>query len=122
MERKMLDDVVTCLQDDNVLEAARILRDTSVRHLVVIDLEKKPVGVLSTVDITKRVVAERKSAEETKVSEVMTKPIAIVDVGESYEEAYKKMLEHGTYSIPVTENGVLIGSLDFNRLFCKVKE
>lgn len=118
----MISDVVTCMQEDTVLEASRILRDTFVRHLVVIDSEKKPVGVISTVDITNRLVAEGKDASSTKVSEVMTKPVVSIDVSESYETAYKQMLESGTYSIPVTQDGKLIGSLDFNRLFCRVEE
>jgi len=50
----------------------------------------------------------------------MTKPIETVEVSSTCESAYQKMIEKGTYSIPVTENGQLVGALGFNKLFGKV--
>lgn len=119
ISKNLLHDVVFCNPNDSVLEVSKILRDTRSRHLLVIDEDKKPVGVISAIDINNRVVAEGKNASELIAEEIMTKPIETIEVSSTCEEAYKKMVERGTYSIPVTEDGHLIGSLSFNKLFGK---
>lgn len=120
IDKNLLQDVVICRKNDTILEVARILRDTKSRHLIVVDEEDKPLGIISTVDISNRVVSEELNSAETSAEEIMSKPIEVVDVKESFEDAYKKMSEKGTYSIPVVENHKLIGSLSFNQLFYKV--
>lgn len=122
IEKNKLQDAVICDENETVLEVSRILRDTKSRHLIVVDGEQKPLGIISTVDINNRVVAEGINAEETCAEEIMTFPIEVVELNSSYEDAYKKMIEKGTYSIPVVENGRLVGILDFNQLFGKAKE
>ena len=82
--------------------------------------KNNPVGIISTVDINNRVVAEEKNSSTLKARDIMTKPIETVEVSSTCEEAYQKMVSKGTYSIPVTENGSLIGSLSFSKLFGKV--
>lgn len=122
MERDKLLDAVVCNENDNVLEASKVLRDTQTRHLIVVNGSREPVGILSAIDINNRVIADEKNPAEIIVSEVMTQPIESIDINSSYEEAYKKMIEIGTYSMPVTENGELIGVIDFNQLFKKCGE
>jgi len=51
INKSLLTDVVFCSENDTVLEVARILRDTRARHLIVTDSKKKPLGIISTVDI-----------------------------------------------------------------------
>ncbi|MBI5803688.1 CBS domain-containing protein [Candidatus Pacearchaeota archaeon] len=122
MNKEKLRDAVICKENDSVLEVSRILRDTGVRHLIVVDNKNSPVGIISTVDICNRVVSRELNPKKTKAKEIMTKPIQTSDVEESYESAYRKMVAQGTYSIPIVENNELIGELDFNQLFCKFKE
>ncbi len=122
IKKETLNDVVICKETDSIVEVSRILRDTKTRHLVVVDNEQKPVGIISTVDINNRVVSEKKDTETTKAKDIMTKPISTVELTETYEVAYQRMVEKSTYSIPVVENGKLIGELDFNQLFCKRPE
>lgn len=122
IEKNKLQDAVICDENDTVLEVSRILRDTRSRHLIVVDSEQKPLGIISTVDINNRVVAEGLNPEEAAAGDVMTSPIEVVELNSSYEDAYKKMIEKGTYSIPVVENEKLVGILDFNQLFGKARE
>jgi len=117
-----LNDAVICKEKDSILEVSRILRDTGRRHLIVVNDALEPLGIISTVDINNRVVAEVKDPANSLALDFMTKPIEVVSIETSYEEAYEKMISKGTYSIPVVEEGKLIGVLDFNRLFGKAKE
>ncbi len=118
--KHLLNDVVFCNENDSILEVSRILRDTKSRHLIIIDSHKKPLGIISTVDINNRVIAEAKDPAKTLAKQIMSKPIQTIEVSSTCEEAYKKMIEHETYSMPVTENGILIGSLSFNKIFGRV--
>lgn len=120
INKNLLQDVVFCNDDASVLDVSRILRDTRTRHLIVVNEKKSPIGIISTVDINNRVVAEEKNSSTLKARDIMTKPIETVEVSSTCEEAYQKMVSKGTYSIPVTENGSLIGSLSFSKLFGKV--
>ena len=120
ISRELLQDVVFCNEKDSVLEVSRVLRDTQNRHLVVVDSKKKPVGIISTVDVNNRVVAEGKNPSTTLAKDIMTKPIETVDISVTCEEAYQKMIKKGTYSIPVTEKDKLIGSLNFDQILRKV--
>ena len=122
IEKNKLLDAIVCGEEDTILEESQILRDTQTRHILVLNKEKHPIGVISTVDINNRVVAEKKDPSKTKASDIMTKSIATIDLNSSYDDAYKKMIEIGTYSLPVTEKGELVGLLDFNRLFRKAGE
>ena len=120
INKEELQDAVFCKEKDTILEVSKILRDTQSRHIIIVNENLKPVGIISTVDINNRVVAEGKNASSLKALDIMTKPIETVEVSSTCEEAYQKMVSKGTYSIPVTENGSLIGSLSFSKLFGKV--
>jgi len=122
MDIKHLIDAVTCHEGDSVFVVARILRDTQTRHLIVVDVHKKPLGIISTVDVNNRVVAAGKDASKTYAKDIMTSPISTIDVEKSYDEAYRVMVHASIYAIPVTKQGALIGLLDFNCLFGKCKE
>jgi len=117
INKNELIDAVICKESDSVLEVSKIMRDTQQRHIIVINKKQEPIGIISTVDINNRVVASEKNPKETKASEIMTSPVDLVEVDESYEAAYKKMIQRGTYTIPVTEKNRLIGVLDFNLVF-----
>lgn len=122
IDKNKLLDAVVCDENCSILEVSRILRDTKSRHLIVVDEKLKPLGVISVSDINNRVVSEELEPSETSASKIMTKNIDVIDVKESYDVAYKKMVARGSYSIPVVENGKLVGLLDFNQLFGKLKE
>jgi len=122
IEKNKLNDAVICKEDDSAFDVSRIMRDTQNRHIIVVDNELKPLGIISTFDINNRVVAEEIDPKSIKAKDIMTFPIDSVEISESYEGAYGKMVKKGTYTIPVTENGKLIGILDFNLIFKKICE
>ncbi len=122
IERSRLHDAVICKENCTVLEVSRILRDMKSRHLIVVSEDMEPLGIISTVDINNRIVSEEKDPSETKAADIMTAPIAVADINETYESAYQKIIDNETYSIPVVENRKIIGILSFNQLFLKAKE
>ena len=122
IKKSMLHDAVVCKENCTVLEVSRILRDTKSRQLIVINNVKEPIGIISTVDINNRLVSEGKDSNKTKAVDIMTSPIEVADINETYESAYLKIIDNGTYSIPIVENGKIVGILSFNQIFMKAKE
>ncbi len=116
IDHKDVSKVVIARVGDSILEVSRILRDTRARHLVVIDQHDAPVGIISSVDINNRVVAEEKDAKSLKAKETMTPNIDVIDLETgSYQQAYEKMINRSTYSIPVVKQGKLLGMLEFTK-------
>lgn len=125
LDKSLLHDAVVCKEEDSVLEVSRIMRDTKARHVIVINEDTFPIGIISPFDISNRLVAEEKDANETYAKDIMTKPIETIDINSNYKEASEKMVALETYTIPVTEGEKLIGILDYSVVFrkvCEVKE
>jgi signal-transduction protein with cAMP-binding, CBS, and nucleotidyltransferase domain len=115
IQKEQLTDAVICRENDDVLEVSRILRDTQTRHLIVLNAQDQPVGIISTVDLNNRVLAEEKDPKQTKAKDIMTKGIEVISIeNDTYERAFEIMATIGTYSIPVTREGKLLGILEFN--------
>lgn len=109
-----LSQCIVCNHNETVVETARILRDCQSRHLLVLDDQKKPVGVISTVDICNRIVAEEKNPATIKAKDMMTKGIETIPVDASLPEALQKMGDKNISFLPVVdEKGSLVGVLEF---------
>ena len=79
--------------------------------LVPVMEEGKLVGVFSERDLVKRVIAQNKSLDETKVEDVMSTNLVIADVSEASESVLAKMKEANTRHILIIENEKLVGVL-----------
>lgn len=121
INKNILTDTVVARESDTVLEVSRILRDTQSRHLVVLSDEHCPVGIISTVDVNNRVVAQEKDPKTTLAKDMMTRDIITIDCEDTYENALKKMAEAGTYSMPVTRECKLLGTLELRRAVAEMK-
>ncbi len=51
----MCDELITIHQDEDVQEATRLMQENQISRIVVVDSEKRPVGMLSLKDFTKAV-------------------------------------------------------------------
>ncbi len=124
IDKGILYDAVVCREKDNALKVSRIMRDTRARHLIVVDKNLKPLGIISPFDINNRVVAEEKNPSEVMADEIMTKPVETIELNSTYSEAAEKMALLETFTMPVVQNGKLVGVLDYSSVFrnvCEVK-
>jgi CBS domain-containing protein len=79
--------------------------------LVPVMEEGKLVGVFSERDLVRRVIAQSKSLDETKVEDVMSTKLVIADINEANESVLAKMKEANTRHILIIENEKLVGVL-----------
>ncbi|MEM5778486.1 MAG: CBS domain-containing protein [Candidatus Aenigmatarchaeota archaeon] len=101
--------VKTIRPEDSVRYAAQIMNENRIGSLVVISGTGEVVGILTERDILTNVVATGKSADEVKVSEVMTKNIITITPDKTLEEAGDIMTKYKIKKLPVVESGRLVG-------------
>lgn len=79
--------------------------------LVPVMEDGKLVGVFSERDLVRRVIAQNRSLDETRVEDVMSTKLVIADIGEANESVLAKMKEANTRHILIIENEKLVGVL-----------
>jgi CBS domain-containing protein len=116
----MTKNVVTISSDKTVAEAAALMSEKSIGDLVVVD-DNTPVGIVTERDFVRRVLAVKKSAD-SKVSEVMTHPLKLIDPEAPIKEAARRMVDCGIRRLPVIKDNKLVGIItvaDFARHLSK---
>ncbi len=105
----MTKNVVTIDSDKTVVEAALLMSQHDIGDLVVME-NNTPVGIVTERDLVRRVLAEQKSAG-TKVSEVMTSPLKVIDPEAPIKEAARRMVNKKIRRLPVIKDNKLVGIL-----------
>lgn len=102
-------------ESETVQVAAARMRARNVGSLMIVDEDRKPVGIVTDRDLCLRVVAEGASGMELTVGDVMTRgPVTIADSA-PVEQALGSMRTHGIRRLVVIDaDGALVGvvSLD----------
>ena len=102
--------------ENTISEAAQLMSQKGVGDLIVVDHEM-PVGIVTERDFVRRIVAKGRPYD-TKVSDVMTKPLITISPNASLKEAARKMVKHRIRRLPVLKSHKLVGILvvsDFAR-------
>jgi CBS domain-containing protein len=116
----MSKNVVTVDANKTVVEAAVLMSEKDIGDLVVID-GNTPIGIVTERDFVRRILAEGKSAD-SKVSEVMTSPLRVIDPDATIKEAARRMVNKGIRRLPVIKDNKLVGIIttaDFARHLSK---
>ena len=103
----MAADPVTCAPGTTIAEAARIMRDRHVSCLGVVEGERL-VGILTTRDLTNRVLAEGVDSAGP-VAAVMTPDPVTLTPAALGSDVLHVMLEQRVGHLPITEGGKLVG-------------
>jgi len=112
----MTKDVLTIDANKTVIEAAVLMSQNEVGDLVVME-NNTPVGIITERDFVRRVLAVGKSAN-TRVSEVMSTPLKVIDPEAPIKEAARRMVNKGIRRLAVIKDNKLVGIItvtDFAR-------
>ena len=105
-------DVYSIQEETTVHDAARYLRDHSVRSVGVLDSAGKLAGVVSHSDISDKVAAENKCPAWMRVSEIMSRDLLVVQPDFPLDECLRLMEKHGVFHLVVTEgSGRFLGMI-----------
>ncbi len=101
-------ELIVATEEQSVSEVARLMAEHNVGAVPVVrgtDL----VGVFSERDIMKRVVAEGRDPQKTRVGEVMSTEVRAVSPRETLEDCMVLMKMHGIRHLPIVESNRLVG-------------
>jgi CBS domain-containing protein len=112
--------VVTVREADELVMAAKLMREKHIGYLVVvkpniIDGTVTPVGVITDRDIVVAVIAKENDPRALKIGDVMTRQPAVVEEGSSISTTLQLMRRMGVRRVPVIgRSGVLVGVLSLD--------
>lgn len=95
--------IKTISKEENVLNAARIMKDNFIANLVVVE-NGQPVGIVTERDICYKVVALDKSSHSTKIEDIMTKTLITAKAEDTVSEVSRRMGLAKIKQIPIVDN------------------
>lgn len=116
--RIMHTDLITVAPETTLVAAKKIIEDKKIDHLLVVNKNKKLVGLVSDRDLRQYWASPATSLsthelnyllEKVVVSMVMVKTVVTVPTSTTIERAALIMQQHRISSLPVMENGELVG-------------
>ena len=116
--------VVVVDSDSSVSYAMTLMRRRHV-HSVIVDIsEKNPsYGIVTTTDISIKIVAAGRNPAETAVREIMSGPIITGLADWTLMECSKIMEKYKFHHLPITdEYGTLVGLISATDIFMSVEE
>ncbi len=97
---------------ESAREAALRMREADVGTLVVVDDERRPIGVVTDRDVALRCVAEGGNPDSTPIGAIMTAPVVCVSEQTPIEDALRRMAGVAARRLAVTDDeGRLAGIL-----------
>lgn len=101
--------------DATVYDALRLLAERNIGALLVIQGEEL-VGIISERDYARKVILKGKASMKTKVDEIMTERVIVVEPERSVEEAMAIMTDKHLRHLPVVEGKELVGIVSIGDL------
>ena len=100
--------VVTVRSEVSVMDALEVMTRDRVGSVVVLD-DEEPVGIFTRRDLMNRVMKTNADPGKTRVKEVMSKPLIMIEPGEPISTAVRRMQQLGVARLVVVEKGRLRG-------------
>ncbi len=109
----MNDLVVFCSPDDTVARALELMRRRYIHSLIVSKGEGNPeYGIVTSTDISDKIVAQERNPAEVRVRDIMTSPLITVKDRITLKECASLMNKNRIHHLPVVdENGEICGMI-----------
>jgi len=104
----MVKKVITVNPNAKIRDAVELMNKNEIGCLVV-TRKDKPVGIMTERDVLKKIVCRSKNPEQTRVSEIMSKPLIVGRVDMDWREAAKLMLDQNIKKLPILDGEKLVG-------------
>lgn len=104
----MTEPVMTVEPDERPADVARAMVEKSIKSIVVIDGDCRPVGILTSTDYV-QMTADGTDPHETTVEEWMTRDVLTATIEESIRTAADRMVSNGITHLPVVEDDRVVG-------------
>ncbi len=106
----------------SIYEAVCTMVKNNVGAVPVLDEGGKLRGIFSERDLMTRCAAKKLDLENTKIDEVMTKGVILMEAHDSYSDCMKIMQQEGIRHMPVRDGEKLIGVVSIRDLMAEDAE
>lgn len=108
----MMDLVVFIEPEATVFEALATMRRRYIQSLIVRKTDQSPYGIITSRDVSDKIVALEQNPRQVLVKDIMTSPLITVSPDMSLQECAVIMREHHIHHLPVQdETGKIIGMI-----------
>jgi CBS domain-containing protein len=116
--------VVVVDPDSSVSYAITLMRRRNIHSIIVDISDKNPsYGIVTTMDVSIRIVAAGRNPAETTVREVMSGPLITGNPDWTLMECSQIMEKYKFHHLPIAdENGILVGLISATDIFISVEE
>ena len=87
----------------SMMEAARKMKEKNVSSLVVVDNEKRPLGIVTERDLVRKACVNDIRTSAINVNEIMSSPIITIDSSSSASEAVDMMVQKNVRHLLVVD-------------------
>ena len=108
--------VITVNAELSVQDACKLMRAHRVGCLIVTSGPHTIEGIFTERDVVNRLVAEDKDASDTKVGELMTREVIVVEPERPFEEIEAIMKQNRIRHLPVAGDKELLGLLSIGEI------
>jgi len=105
----------TVSADSTATQAARIMRDSGIGDVIVVD-GKRICGIVTDRDITVRAVAEGKDPSQMKVTELCSRELVTLKPDDPVDTAVKLMRDKSLRRVPIVEGEKPVGVVSIGDL------
>jgi len=115
--RDWMNDLVVYVDPESpVIDALRIMRRRYINSLIVKKTQDSPTyGIVTSIDVCDKIVAQGKDPSQVKVKEIMSSPLITVTNDMTLMECARVMKEQRIHHLPVVdENSDVIGMISAN--------
>jgi len=99
--------LVTCGINDDLTEISKIMLKQNVGSVLVMDMKKEVVGIITKNDVLRQLIAGR-NLKTTVAKDVMSHPVAFCNRTDTVEEALKKFQDYSRLAVK-GEDGKIVG-------------
>ncbi|MFW2389020.1 MAG: DUF294 nucleotidyltransferase-like domain-containing protein [Polyangiales bacterium] len=97
-------DVLTCTTGTTIREAATQMSARNVGSILVVDEEKRPIGIVTDSDLRTKVVGQGRDVSEL-ISEIMSAPVLTIDEQTTLSSLIATVMKKHLHHFAVTEDG-----------------
>jgi CBS domain-containing protein len=101
--------VVTCHEDNTLMDALAIFSANKIGSLIVVDSNDKIQGIIAPRDILIVVLKDFEKVKEIKVNEIMTRDLIVASVNDKVDYLQAIMTENRIRHVPIMEGTELQG-------------
>ena len=100
--------IVKVAPEASVLEAIKVLASEDIGAAVVM-IGDRLAGIFSERDYTRKVILKGRSSDTTRVQEIMTSNVVVVNPRTNTRDCMALMIEKGIRHLPVIDEGRVVG-------------